>query len=141
MLNRIHCAIKRKPRLVASATVTFSPSSIAANGGAQTVTVTIIAPASAARLHRESSRSRTLTPFALGFLFLFGAASLRRRGRMLRGLLCVLVLTGAGAAAGTLSGCGANNGYFAQAPQSYTVTLTATAGSVQHTSTITLNVQ
>ena len=76
------------------ATVTFSPSSIAANGGPQTVTVTIHTAPATAMLHREPppSGGRKLAPFALAFLLLFGAGSLRKRGRALRGLLCVLLL-------------------------------------------------
>ena len=57
------------------ATATFSPSSIAANAGPQTITVTVrTAPATASE-HAPSSPAEThrLQPFALGFLLLFGA--------------------------------------------------------------------
>jgi hypothetical protein len=41
-----------------------------------------------------------------------------------------------------LSGCGGGiNGYFAQTPQSHTITLTATAGGLNHSGNVTLNVQ
>jgi Bacterial Ig-like domain (group 3) len=124
------------------ASATVSPALIPADGGTQTVTVTITAAPATAQVHRETAPSgRKLEPIALGFLLLFGAGALRKRGRALRGLLCVLLLAGASAAAVMLSGCGTNSGLFAQAPQNYTVTVTATAGNIQHTSTITLNVQ
>jgi sugar lactone lactonase YvrE len=126
--------------LPGDATATFSPSSIAANGGAQNVTVTITTTALAALLNRTPSAisGRRMTPLALAFLMLLGAGGLRRRGRMLRGPLCVLALLGAGLAVVGLSGCGA---YFKLTPQNYTVKVTATAGSVQQKATVTLTVQ
>ncbi len=126
------------------ATATFSPSSVATNSGPQTITVTIQMAPATAMLHREPPASpggRHLKPFALAFLVLMGAGTLRKRGKMLRGLLCVMALAGAGLAATMLSGCGGNGGFFGQAPQNYTVTITATAANLQHSTTITLNVQ
>ncbi len=35
-----------------------------------------------------------------------------------------------------MSGCGATIGYFGQAQQSYTVTVTGTSGALSHTTTI-----
>ncbi|MGC2607549.1 MAG: hypothetical protein WA419_18535, partial [Silvibacterium sp.] len=61
--------------------------------------------------------------------------------RALRGLLCVLLLASAGLAATMLSGCGSANGFFTQASQNYTMTITVTAGPLEHTTTVTLNVQ
>lgn len=125
------------------ATVAFSPSTIAANGGPQTITVTIRTAAITALLHREPPMSHgyKAAPTALGFLLLLGGGTLRKRGKVLRGLLGVLVLIGAVGGAMTISGCGAGTGFFTQAPQNYTVTITATTGNLQHTSTITLSVQ
>jgi hypothetical protein len=40
-----------------------------------------------------------------------------------------------------LSGCGAGNGFLGQPPANYTITVTATSGTTQHVSTITLNLQ
>jgi hypothetical protein len=40
-----------------------------------------------------------------------------------------------------ISGCGSNSGFFAQPPQNYTVTITATAANLQHSANITLNLQ
>jgi len=126
--------------LPGNATATFSPSSIAANGGAQTVTVTITTAALAALLHRApfATPGHRLTPLALAFLVFVGSGTLRRRGKMLRVLLCALALIATGITVSGLSGCGA---YFKLTPQSYTVKITATAGSVQQKATVTLNVQ
>ncbi len=124
------------------ATVNFSPSSIAANAGPQTVTVTIQTVPATAMMHRQqpASPGRKPAPFALAFLLLFGAGALRKRPGILRSLLCMLVLASAGAAATMVSGCG-GGGFFAQPPQNYTVTVTATAANLQHSTTITLNMQ
>jgi CSLREA domain-containing protein len=126
------------------ATATFSPSSIAANGGAQTVTVTI-QTASATALNRAPpapSPGRRGAPISLALLALFGLGGLRRRGRALKRFLCIVaLLTGGAAATLSLSGCGSGNGFFDQAPQNYTITITATAGSLQHSANVMLNVQ
>ncbi|MFP5234520.1 MAG: MBG domain-containing protein, partial [Acidobacteriota bacterium] len=127
------------------ATATFSPSSIAANSGPQTVVVTITAAPKFAMLHREAppdSQGRKTVPFALAFLLLFGVGGLRKRGKMLLRWACVLLLAGASLAAiAGLSGCGSATGFFGQAQQNYTVTLTATSATLQHSETFTLNVQ
>ena len=63
----------------------------------------------------------------------------RRRDRvrlLSTGLLCALLSMGAG----MLSGCG--GGYYAEPPsQTYTITVTGTSGSTQHSTTVTLTVQ
>jgi hypothetical protein len=123
------------------ATATFSPASIPANGGPQTVTVTISMPATVAAIHRPSAGSR-LAPVAFAVLLLPFAGGLRKRGRKLSRLICVLLLTVSGAAAiAGLTGCGEHNGYFAQPQKSYTVTMTATAGSLQRTAVVTVDVE
>jgi Bacterial Ig-like domain (group 3)/MBG domain (YGX type) len=129
--------------LPAGATVSFSPSSIAANGGPQTITVAIqTAPATAGE-HAPSrpASGRNLAPFALAFLLLFGVGAIRKNSRVLRRMLSVAVLLAAGAAATMLGGCGSTNGFFTQAPQNYSITITATSSNLVHTATVTLNVQ
>ena len=66
-------------------------------------------------------------------------------GRMPRTLLSAILLLLSGAALMGLTGCGAG-GFFPQNPQSYNITVTATAASVagatlQHATTVTLIVQ
>ena len=41
----------------------------------------------------------------------------------------------------TLTGCGAQNGFLSQSPQTYTLTVIATSGTLQHSQTVTLIVQ
>jgi hypothetical protein len=60
--------------------------------------------------------------------------------------LTLLVLFGSAAATSLLSGCGARNGFFGQAPHTYTLTITATSTSVagaplQHTTTVQLTLE
>jgi hypothetical protein len=127
------------------ATASFNPASIAANGGAQTVTMTITT-ASAAQATPAPALGRPLAPLVLALLLLPFAARIRRNGRRLGGIVTVLLLLCGAAATAALNGCNQQNGYFMQPQQSYTVTVTATAtpsvGSVlQHNTTLTLIVQ
>jgi hypothetical protein len=123
--------------LPAGATVTFSPSTIAPSGGAQTVTLTIQTAAATAR---NNEAGRKLAPLALAlFLPLFGTKKMRRQGRRMSRWLCLLILAVGMAASAALSGCGGS--YFSQAPKDYTLTVTATASSLQHSFNVTLNVQ
>jgi hypothetical protein len=122
--------------LPAGATAVFSPSTIAVDGGAQPMTMTVQTAAATA----SNNTLFKSTAVALSFLLvpLFG---LSRRKRLAR-LLCIslLVLSG-GAAASLLSGCGATNGFFSQGQQSYLITVTATSGSATQISVVTLIVE
>jgi hypothetical protein len=40
-----------------------------------------------------------------------------------------------------LTGCGSANGFFAQSPRSYNVTITATGGGLTHSIDVTLQLQ
>ncbi len=127
------------------ATASFNPTSIAADGGTQTVTLTINA-ASAAQAAPAPALGRHLAPLALALLLLPFASRMRRNGRRLGGLLTVLILLCGAAAMTALTSCSNQNGYFMQSPQNYSVTATATAtpssGSVlQHNTALTLQVQ
>jgi hypothetical protein len=125
--------------LPTGATYTFTPSSIAANGGPQNVTVTIFIPAAVVR---NSSPSRPGTaPLALAVLLpLLALSGLRHRRRWLGTLLLVVSIF----AVGALSGCGSGtvgNGFFGQAPKTYPVVVTINSGGVQHTLNVSLQVQ
>lgn len=129
--------------LPAGATGTFSPASIAANDGAETVSLTI-QTGSASASNAISPLGRRLAPIAFGLLLLpfTGVRRLRISSRILRWMLCLaLLLTGGAISAGVLSACGSSNGFLGQAPKNYTVTVTASSGTVQHTASVNLNLQ
>jgi hypothetical protein len=132
------------------ATATFSPATIAANGGPQTVTMTIQTAGPQSRNQmRGSPLGRTGSPLertgipavlALLLMPLVGVRRMRRAGRA-KILMLLVLLGGLAGAAATLSGCGGGNGFSQQPPQTYTLTVTATGGSVVDSVTVTLNVQ
>jgi hypothetical protein len=79
---------------------------------------------------------------ALLLLPLVGARRLRRFNKRMQRLMTIaafLFVGGAGLTA--MTGCGSGNGFLGQAPQNYSITVTATADTVQHASTVTLNVE
>lgn len=129
--------------LPANASYAITPSTLSATSGPQTVTVTITT-ARAVAMHNSSRGSRGAPLAALVLLLLpgFAVQRLRRSGFSLVrcGLLCVVGFA-TFATVASLSGCGSSYGFLGQAPKDYAVTITATSGSVQHTSTVTLNVQ
>jgi hypothetical protein len=79
--------------------------------------------------------------FALLLLPFAGSHRWRASGRQLRRLLGAVLIVFSLAATFALTGCGVNNGYFAQQPQNYSITVTATSGSIAHSTVVTLNVQ
>ncbi len=117
-------------------TCTLSPTSFAANVGAQTVTLIVQTTAATAR-NREDN-----TPWSLALLLLplAGARRLRRSSQRLRKLMLAAVFLFAGAALAGLSGCSGNSTP-QQQPQNYSITVTAASGVMTHTSTVALNVQ
>jgi len=79
-------------------------------------------------------------PIALGMLGLAGLGTVRKLRRKLpRPLLLLILMIATLLPIAALSGCA--GGYFALDPHTYTVTLTGTEGSVQHSATAKLVVQ
>ncbi|WP_213806719.1 choice-of-anchor D domain-containing protein [Granulicella sp. dw_53] len=64
----------------------------------------------------------------------------RRAFSKVRLLTLLAYVFSAGALIG-LSGCGSNNGFFGQPQQTFTITITGTSGSLQHSTSVVLNVQ
>ena len=127
------------------AVFTFSPSSVAANAGPQTVTMSVATPAKSAALHPDST-GRTLVPVALAFLLLplAGTKRMRRNGQRLARFVCLLLLALGGIVVTTaLSGCGSNSGGTSKTDNGtqYTITVTAISGSANPTATVTLTLQ
>ena len=110
------------------ATATYSPATVAANGGKQTITLTVKTSAQSAIAQPASSIGRKLAPLSLAFLLLpfFGLGRTRRR---LSRLLCVLLLVGGLAAAVSLTGCGGSSSHIGNY---YPISVTATSGTTQH---------
>jgi hypothetical protein len=78
----------------------------------------------------------------LGLLLLPLAGMRRRIGRTLgRTIFTLFLLVAGGSAIAGLSGCGANSGFFGQPSQTYTMTVTASSGSLSHATTITLTLE
>jgi hypothetical protein len=122
------------------ATVTFSPATVAANGGPAPVNLSI----QTASIVGLNKLERNATSIALGLLLLplAGARRMRRSGRTAgRYIFMMLVLFAGIAATAGLTGCGSHNGFFGHAPQTYNITITATSGNIQHSVNATLNVQ
>jgi hypothetical protein len=122
--------------LPTGATATFAPSSVTPGGESEGSVLTIQTASLAAQAHRQDGWPwvpEVMLAFCIPLLWW------RRRERIWRlgcGLLCLLLSVGAV----MLTGCG--GGYYSQAPaQTYTITVTGTSGSTQHSTTVTLTVQ
>ncbi|MGA9061102.1 MAG: Ig-like domain repeat protein [Terracidiphilus sp.] len=124
--------------LPTGATAAFSPSTVAADAGRQTVTLTVQMAATTAMRQAvpRPSATRGLQPFALAFLLLLGLGRMRRHGRNLRRMIYVVLLL-IGGAATLLTGCGGHT-TSTQTPETYTITVTATSSNLQHSTTFTL---
>ena len=122
--------------LPTGATASFTPSTVAANSGATTVVLSVQTAAATAQNHSPFNHSRGIV-VALLLLPFVSKRSVREK---LKGRLLLMVLLMAGMTA-AMSGCGSSGGFTLQSPQTYTLTVTATGGSVQHSLTTTLIVQ
>ena len=121
--------------LPTGAMASFTPNSVTANGGATPVTMTVQTAAATAQ-NRGLLLGRGIV-MALLFLPFLGTRKVREK---LQGKMLLLVLLIAGLTA-TLSGCASNNGFLLQKPQTFTLTVTATSGTVQNSKAVTLIVQ
>jgi LysM repeat protein len=117
--------------LPAGLSCAFSPSSVKTGGTLATTTLTIAANTSVA-VHRGRS---PLVPISTAAI-LFCAIGFRRRRRFHFGLFIAGLALGLTAS----SGCGAFHSTMPPAPVASTVTVTATAGTIQRTASLTVTV-
>ena len=124
--------------LPAGATYSFSPATVTL--GFATVntvfTVQTTKPVAPAR-NLGGAAGVTLALLLLPFGVSRKGREALKRTRPLTALGVLLFL---GGMAG-LTGCGTSNGFFGQPQQSYTITVTATSGTLVHLTTVVLNVQ
>jgi hypothetical protein len=137
----------------AGATGTVTPQTLPAGAGASNVTVTVQLPLQAASLHNSHIHGDLLAlglspgllgmplGMTLGMLLLpFDGRIGRKAGKHGRSLCLLLGVAATSLLA--LTGCGAtNSGFFGRQQQSYTLTLTATSGTLSHSTTLSLTVK
>ncbi|MGA3133029.1 MAG: FG-GAP-like repeat-containing protein [Terracidiphilus sp.] len=134
--------------LPVGATATFSPTSIPAGAGPTTVTLTVALPATAAMQRQRSPLGPSQSPIVLGLIFIPLAVVRRRRLQHLgKAAWVLLFLLGGAVGIAGVSGCGGSSGpsqttsQSGTAPQTYTLTVAATSGSLSNTTTLTLTVE
>jgi CSLREA domain-containing protein len=116
------------------AVAAFSPASMAANGGAQRVTLTVQTASPTAKTSHPFEQD---APLAFGVLLLPLLGLRRARGGLLSLMIAGVLLAGIV----SLSGCGAQNGFNGQAVKNYSLTVTATSGQIAHSFDVNLNLQ
>jgi CSLREA domain-containing protein len=124
--------------LPAGAVASFTPSSVAANGGPMPVVMTV--QTATAIAHNDKNGNSPLGRGIVLALLLLPFGMKRKLREKLRGRMLLLVLLMAGLTA-TLTGCGSSSGFTLQSPGTYTLTVTAIGGTLQHSQTVTLIVQ
>jgi hypothetical protein len=113
-----------------------------ANTPLTNVAMSIQLPSTTASLHREDLPFRKLPPVLWGLLLMPFVGRLRRAGKRLGHGVSLLLLLAVGIATmAGMSGCGANSGFFVQSQKTYTVLMTATSGTLSHSTTVTLTVK
>jgi hypothetical protein len=117
--------------LPAGASCSFAPQSVTPSGGVASTTLTVTTSASTAAVDR--SRGLILPGSALAVAFCFLGCKKRRRLEML------LFLAASVASLGLLTGCGGSSPPTRQ-PVTSTVTVLATSGSLQHSTSFSLTV-
>lgn len=123
---------------------TFSPASIATGAGPSTTTLTLSANGVARLRHNTEPFAGWPSSTALALFLLplaFGKRGRKAAAKLSRAGWLLIVLLALAAAAGTITGCGGDGGFFAHPIQSYTVTVTAVSGPNTHTANVTLTVQ
>jgi len=127
--------------LPAGATATFAPPTLPAGGNTTNITMTVTTATTALNGPSSSSPFERL-PLALGLLLpLLGTRAVRRRLRQLPPFLAVALLAALSlTAVAGLNGC-SGAGLFAARKVPYSITVTATEGTVQRANGVPLGIQ
>jgi len=124
------------------ATATLTPASLPAGSSLTNVTLSVQLAATTARVVPAEPIDRRIPPLTWAVLLLPFFGRLRRAGKRMYSMLNLLLLSAAAlVVTAGLSGCGGSNGFFAQQPQTYTVTVTATSGPLSHSTSVQLTVE
>jgi sugar lactone lactonase YvrE len=122
------------------ASSTISPASVSSGAGPQTITVTIHSPTGISASISPTHSDRHYAPFAFAlFLPLLGLRKLRLKNRKAFRALVLIMLLGAGSLSLLpISGCGAVSGILGE---SYSLSVTASSDTLQHTAFVTVTVK
>src|SRR5207302_1317877 len=139
-LNELTVAVDGLPP---GSTYTFTPSTIKAGSGSTQIVLNVQTSSSLnARnnVPQNGPSQRNKLPIALGMLGIVGLGAARKlRHRLPRTMMLLILMLGSLLPIAALSGCA--GGYFTLNPTTYSLTVTGTEGTVQHSATATLIVQ
>jgi hypothetical protein len=79
-------------------------------------------------------------PFALAALLMPLAGRLGKANKWTRGIASLLLIAAGIAASASLSGCSGGSSATTSQPQTYTITVSGTAGALSHSTFVTLTV-
>jgi hypothetical protein len=103
---------------------------------------TINVPQSVARIdHNRPGQPNSPSALWAALLLPFALVVRRKSKRLGQGISLLLLLAAGVCATVGLTGCGTTSGLFAEQQQSYTITVTATAGTLTHSTQVTLTVE
>ena len=119
----------------------FSPATVTPHGTTAQTTLTLTTSLQASQERNRGGLAAAWADVLLLLPFAASSRSKRMRSRLHRSLLVIMLMVAGLGATAALTGCGNGNGYQQIPSANYTLTVTATSGSLTHTSQVTLNLQ